>query len=707
MASANGNGLIERMNRAFGAIAGFCFDRRWIVALACLGIFLGAGQLAEQVEIDASYESYFYPGDTTYQAYEDYREDFGSDEVSYIGYELPGVEHGPWNVDAMEALIELTEALEDEVPFIYEVTTLANAELTVGTEEGLEITKIKDEWPLSQAELLELREAYGRKPMLVGGIIDEDADFGAIIIDMDLSSTDPPDVIQAAEEDRIVPEDPWHLENLYPQVTDARISQILARPRFEQFEFYHSGDVPLNAYYNRIILTEPEFLQGIMLLIVTGILFVVFRNLVSVLAPAMVLYLTITLTIAMMAIVGFKIGIGFSKTPTLLMAIGVAHSVHILSEFTTRIRGGGGRREALVGTMSLVGVPCLLTSVTTAVGFASMSFVPIKSIAQGAMADAFGVLMAFLFSTTLLMSLLSFDWAYPLRRFGLVGEERLRPVKPSQGGVVPMGRLLDWVAAFNIRHKAALISGFAVFLVVFGIGSTRVQVDSNWLDDFWDSSWIYEVITRVDDEMGGATNIIYLFDAGEDDGIKNPEVLREIERVQELAQQDEFLVRKTYSIVDIVKDLNQSFHADDPAYYRIPDTREEVAQYLILYESQGGEEAEEYVSSDYRRANLELELPIPDDVTFHPGENWTFDIARDLMTDRAFLPHDMATSEILRYFGWPGQAISYKVGERAILDLRDEWRAAGNTDLKEFHSIVLGAGSVGLDLLADHVRGAF
>lgn len=104
---------------------------------------------------------------------------------------------------------------------------------------------------------------------------------------------------------------------------------------------------------------------------------------------------------------------------------------------------------------------------------------------------------------------------------------------------------------------------------------------------------------------------------------------------------------------------------------------------------------------------VHLELPIPDDVTFHPGENWTFDIARELMTDRAFLPHDMATSEILRYFGWPGQAISYKVGERAILDLRDEWRAAGNTDLKEFHSIVLGAGSVGLDLLADHVRGAF
>lgn len=103
---------------------------------------------------------------------------------------------------------------------------------------------------------------------------------------------------------------------------------------------------------------------------------------------------------------------------------------------------------------------------------------------------------------------------------------------------------------------------------------------------------------------------------------------------------------------------------------------------------------------------VHLELPIPDDVSFHPGEEWTFEIARELLTDRAFLVSDVAHSEILRYFGWPGQAIAYKVGEGAILELRDEWRAAGNDDLKLFHSTVLSAGSVGLDLLRSHVRAA-
>ena len=98
-------GLIDRLNRGFFQIAGFCFDYQWFVAPA-----FGLAALASGLEADASYESYCDEDDTTYLAYENYREDFGSDEVTSIGFELPGVEHGIWNVDAMAKLIALTEA---------------------------------------------------------------------------------------------------------------------------------------------------------------------------------------------------------------------------------------------------------------------------------------------------------------------------------------------------------------------------------------------------------------------------------------------------------------------------------------------------------------------------------------------------------------------------------------------------------------------
>lgn len=618
-------GLIGALNQGFARFAELCFDHRWLVlpvflaiAFAVYALATGWRGVSPGLEFDASYEAYFDENDNTFKAYEEYREDFGSDEVAYIGFELPGVEHGPWNVEAMGRLVELTEAMEDEVPFIYEVTTLANAELTVGTPEGIEITKIADDWPLSQAELLERRDAYLAKPMLVGGIINEDADFGAIIIEMDRSSPDPPEELQADPEYWRVPDDPWHYENLYPQVTDSKIWEILERPEYQAFRFYVSGDVPLNAYYNRILFVEPYVLLAIGVGIMSLILLIAFRSFVSVLTPMAVMALTLLATIALMAVLGYKAALSFSSTPSFLLAIGVAHSVHILSEFGTRLRETGDRREALRSTIYLVGVPCLLTSVTTAVGFASMSFVPIKSISEGAVYQSFGVLAAFFFSFTFLMALLAFDWTWPWNRLvtaiapdrpGLrIGLEspRFRPTGGKGGAQV--SAFLDALARFNIDHRMGLIAVFTVFLVVCAVGVARVRVDSNWLDDFWPGSWIHDHTMKVDEEMGGTTNIIYLFDSGADDAIKEPAVLREIERLQDLANEEDWLVRKSYSIVDIVKDLNQAFHADDPAYHRVPDTREEVAQYLLLYESSGGEEAEEYVSSDYRHANLELRL---------------------------------------------------------------------------------------------------
>ncbi|MGE4605328.1 MAG: MMPL family transporter, partial [Myxococcota bacterium] len=289
--------------------------------------------------------------------------------------------------------------------------------------------------------------------------------------------------------------------------------------------------------------------------------------------------------------------------PTLLMAIGVAHSVHILSEFRSRFFSLRDRREALKQTIYLVGVPCMLTAITTAVGFASMSFVPIKSIANGSVYKSFGVLAAFFLSLTLLMSLLSLGRNEPRRSPTKTGTV---DASAKGGRWIKWG--LDWAAQFNIDHTKLLIGAFSIFLLVFGFGATRVKIDTNWLSDFWPDTRISTDIVRVDDEMGGTTNLIYLFDAGEQDAIKEPAVLREIDRLQSIANGESWLVRKSYSIVDIVKDLNQSFHGDDRSYHRIPDNRDTVAQLLLLYEFSGGEETEEYVSSDYRHANLELRL---------------------------------------------------------------------------------------------------
>jgi uncharacterized protein (DUF885 family) len=103
---------------------------------------------------------------------------------------------------------------------------------------------------------------------------------------------------------------------------------------------------------------------------------------------------------------------------------------------------------------------------------------------------------------------------------------------------------------------------------------------------------------------------------------------------------------------------------------------------------------------------LHCGLPIPDDQPFHPGERWAFDTATEMLRDMAYVEQAMAESEVVRYLGWPGQAISYKIGEQAILDLRAEMRKRPDFDLKKFHADVLSVGSTGLDLLRELVRSA-
>ena len=600
--------FVARLSRTFGSLAGWSFDHRWWVVLFSIAFVTGSLALASNVRIDSSFASYFDPMDPTYRSYETFREDFGSDEISYILYEAPGAEFGPWNIEIMRKIVDLTEVLEDEVPFAYEVLSIANAELMVGNDDGVEIRQLRDVFPESQEGLLQLRSSYLEKPMMVGGILSADAQFGAIVIEMDLSSTDP------LEDIRLDPEGGDGLGNLYPQATSRSITEILARPEYSDIQFYHSGDVPLNAFYNEIVGEESAFLNSVTVLVIAAILLFFFRSIPGALAPILVVQMSVISTVAFIVLVGWQLDLSFGSVPTLLTTIGVAHSVHILSEFRRSFLRLGDRREALVQTMHLVGVPCLLTSLTTAMGFIAMSSVPIVSIAHMGVYSAFSCLIAFLLSITVLSALLSFGRRTRTAHMAETTRSTHKSTSPTsasptgQSSVEELSdRFLRSVHDFVVRaRRPILITSLAIFLAS-AIGITQLVAESNWFNDFSDSVPVKADTLRIDETMGGLSNLILIFDVGESGSIIEPAAMREIDRIQAWANQED-LVRKSYSITDIIKDLNQTFHSNDPDYYTIPESRELIAQYLILYESAGGDEAFELLSSDYQRAQLELRL---------------------------------------------------------------------------------------------------
>jgi uncharacterized protein (DUF885 family) len=98
---------------------------------------------------------------------------------------------------------------------------------------------------------------------------------------------------------------------------------------------------------------------------------------------------------------------------------------------------------------------------------------------------------------------------------------------------------------------------------------------------------------------------------------------------------------------------------------------------------------------------MHLEFEIPTGQPFHPGACWTPALGQEFVNERSRFPSDFMASEIVRYLGWPGQAISYKVGERIWLAGRAEAEArlGGAFDLKAFHAYALDLGPMGLDQL--------
>jgi len=582
----------SRLNHFFATMAVWSFRNRWIVLLLCTGVLGVAMYLAQTVRMDNSFEAFFDESDPTYSAYNTYRENFGSDELIYIMYDASKYEHGVFDENIVQKIHQLGEAIQERVPFVSKVRSITNAELMIGLEDELVIKRIDEEFPLTQSQLLEFADAFSKKPLYVGNLFDKTHKLGAISVEMTRSSTDP------VEKIRLDPQGGDNLDNLYPQVPQDALVKILAEPQFSDLDYYLSGDVPLNATYNRIIEKEMVQLGGLSFLIIAIVLGIFFRGrIIGVIGPITVVALSLMMTIAFIAAMGWNVDMMFGLTPTLLIAIGVAHSVHIISEFLVNFRESGDREQAIHKTLYLVGTPCLLTSLTTAAGFFSMSVAPIKTISHMAIYVSFGVLFAFFLSVTLLTFFLSFT-------------KMPKKQQANASSLTRLDKVLRVCSETAINRPHITMSIFLVLVLVSGIGLFKVRIDSNFLTDFNESITIRQHTEHIDRTMGGMSSFAYLFDSGTEGGIKEPAFLRELERVQQETEVHQPLVRKTMSIVDLIKDLNQSFHADDPAYYTIPDSRELISQYMLVYELSGGEDLFSYITHDYSKALLEMRVQL-------------------------------------------------------------------------------------------------
>ena len=585
--------IADYAEHLFARLAGWLVDKRGLVACLLLLTMIVSIIGISKVRVDSSIANIFTPSDPSYVAYKEYLDDFNSDEVCYILYRVKGG-RGLFDIDIMRKVVELSNVLESEVPFVDEVVSLANVEFmqAVG-ENDIQIDDLLYEFPENQTQLSKLEPIVMAKQNFKNLVISEDGEYAAIIVKMAASR------LNDLDELKLDPDGGTLSSNLYPSVSYNKVNQILNRPEYRALEFYLTGDVSINSERNRI-LTINNALVAMASLGVVLLLSIFFFNAtaVGVIAPLLVVVMSLFVTVGLMGFQGWSVGIFFGLIPTLLCAIGVAQSVHILVDYQRSFVDTHDPNESIENAIRKVGGPCLLAALTTAISFMVMVVSDMQSMRELAIYAAVGIVSTFVISISLLAVCLSRKSTSKVKLDNLYTSFSVHKSVTS------------WIeSCINTNLRTPMLV-FIISTIVIGgsmIGLKDLQFQVELIEDFKPDVKIRQHTEFVEANMNGNASLVYLIDTQTPDGVKEPSFIRALEEVQEFTHTLP-LVRDSRSINNILKELNQSFHADQEQYFTIPTSKELLAQYLLVYEFSGGEQLTDFVSIDYSRTALKLRL---------------------------------------------------------------------------------------------------
>ncbi len=370
-------------NSFFAKLAEFTLAWRWPLVVAVLLLTAFFFYEMRSLKTDNSNEAFFVEEDKTRVTYNKFKDTFGNDEFVYILIETEDF----FDPERVKLIGRLANDLEENVPYLKDMTFLGNVEYVEGVEDGIEIYDLMEEFPESLEQMEIVRKKAMAESLYLDNLISKDGKTAAIVLEMEL----------------------------YPgERVDARrtiapvVREILARPEYTSLEAYTVGTPIINYDIQAITAKEtPSF--GLMCIVVELLILLwVTRRVRGVIVPLTVAILSVFWTMGLIGVLGWTLNMLVIIVPTLLIAVGIGDSMHVMAEFQDQQDHGLGRIDAILKTVALVGPPCLLTTLTTAAGFASFLATAIKPIRQMGVYAAIGVIMAFVLSMVLVPIFFSF-----------------------------------------------------------------------------------------------------------------------------------------------------------------------------------------------------------------------------------------------------------------------------------------------------------
>jgi predicted RND superfamily exporter protein len=299
--------------------------------------------------------------------------------------------------------------------------------------------------------------------------------------------------------------------------------------------------------------------------IVVVLLFLLFRDPIGVAVPAVVILFTSLLVLSMQMLLGHKLNNFTVNIPSFVAAIAIADSMHLYLAWVYYRTKDIENQEALYLALKNNFLPIAMTSLTTAIGFATLSISAIEPIATLGIAITAGALIAFLLSVTLAPAILLL----------LNDNYKIKPIK--------FLNLLHTkgYGAFIVRHDKQIVVGFAIVMLLIGYGLTLLKVDSNSIKYFDKSTTVRSGSEFIEEKLTGSMIYEIILDSKAKEGAKSPAFLEKIVTFEKALITKHPNVTFTTSLKDIVEKMHRVL--DNNSTLTTPNSKNAVAQYLLLY----------------------------------------------------------------------------------------------------------------------------
>lgn len=599
--------LKDTLEKRFERLGAWLYDNPVKVLLAtCLLVGFLVYQIPS-ISIDTSSEALLKKEDPSLLEYNRFRDQFGRAELIVIAIQSPEI----FSTAFLSKLQSFHQDLEEEIPYLREVTSLINARRTRGEKDRLIVKDLLEEWPRNPMDLMRLKKEVLSNPFYLNYLISEDARVTAIIVETEATVTDDifpaQDLLDAFDEKISEAPPPGETPHYFSEKENREvvtaINRVVERHSREDFPITVSGGpVVVNAFN---VATMSDIRRCIVLSLASVALFlgILFRRVSGIILPVIIINAALFSTIGIMSFTGTPIKITTTVIPAFLLSVGVCDSVHVLAIFYRLLDQGQSKKDAIAKAMGHSGIPVVMTSLTTAAGVLSFLFADLRAIAEIGIFAAAGVLLALLYTVVLLPPMLA------LVKINVKGD--------MAGRKGAMDRFLESIAVISTSHRKKILLAGCLFFLVFFPAVFLLSFSHNIVAYFPDDSPYKQNLGFIDTRLKGSITLEIVMDTHRENGLHEPEILNRIElfgRQTENFHQNGITVGKVFSITDILKEIHQALNENDPGYYRIPQDRRVVAQELLLFENSGADDLERIVDNQFSRTRITIKTPWVDAV---------------------------------------------------------------------------------------------